>query len=178
MKKTLLLLFISLTFSRCSNVEEFKGIKNRQFASSVIDFSSHYTAVPGYTAVEALGENDVYPNYGDLPKAWSPLTQDNQREYLVLGFNPVQTVHTIEIYETYNPGAIDTIYIRHADTKKWEKVYSKPARTDLPAAARIFTIYFRETTYLVDAVRLALNSPAVEGWNEIDAVAISGQRAD
>ncbi|MBL7844704.1 MAG: hypothetical protein JNK44_12620 [Cyclobacteriaceae bacterium] len=176
MKKILLLLFIGLFFLKCSNVEEFSGIKIRQYASSVIDYSSHYTALPGYTVFEALGEENVYPNYGDLEKSWAPLTQDNQREYIVLGFEPYQTIHTIEIYETYNPGAIDTVFIRNAHTKKWEKIYAKPARTDLPKASRIFSIYFRETTYLVDAVRLALNSPAVEGWNEIDAVAISGQQ--
>ncbi|HRJ28343.1 MAG TPA: hypothetical protein PLV21_10995 [Cyclobacteriaceae bacterium] len=178
MKKTILLLFISSIILKCSTVEEFKGVKIRQYASSVINFSSHYTSLPGYTAYETLGEEDVYPDYGDLQKSWSPLTADDHREFIVLGFEPHQTIHTIEIFETYNPGAVDTVYIRNADTGKWQRIYSKPARTDLPKASRIFTIYMRETNYLVDAVRLALNSPAVEGWNEIDAVAISGQRAE
>jgi len=176
MKKTLLLLFIGSAILKCSNVDEFKGVKIRQYASSVIDYSSHYTSLPGYTVYEALGEENVYPNYGDLQKSWAPLTPDGQREYIVLGFEPHQTIHTIEIFETYNPGAIDTVFIRNANSGKWEKIYSKPAQTDLPKESRIFSIYFRETTYLVDAIRLALNSPAVAGWNEIDAVAISGQR--
>jgi hypothetical protein len=33
-----------------------------------------------------------------------------------------------------------------------------------------------ETPFFADAIRIAINSPKVEGWNEIDAVAITGQR--
>ncbi len=194
MKKTLLLLFISSAVFNCSNVEEFEGVSIRQYADNVIDFSSEWSPSPGvWSAARALGKENVYDEskpqngYGDNTNAWSSATADDQREYLVLGFDTLQTVHTIEIYETYFPGAIDTVYVRNASTQQWEKVYAKPAITDLPEVARIFSIYFRETTYLVDAIRIAINSPAVTdqldengneifGWNEIDAVAIGGQR--
>jgi hypothetical protein len=178
MKRIVFFFFITLLFSTCSEVEFLKGVPIRQYASEVIDFSSHYTNLPHYTAYEALGEENVFPNYGDLEFSWAPLTQDNQREFIVLGFETPQTIHTIEIYETYNPGAIDTVFVRNEGTGEWRKVYSKPARTDLPLESRVFAIYFQETTFLVDAIRLALNSPAVPGWNEIDAVAIGGQRKD
>lgn len=165
----------------CFEVTEFDGIPFRQYADHVIGFSSQYTAT-SWSANRALGKENVYPNYGDYTNAWSPFTADDNREYLVLGFDTVQTVITIEIYETWFPGAVDTVYLRNADTGKWNLIYSKPAQTNLPEAARIKSIYLVETQYLTDAIRIALNSPAVtadantEGWNEIDAIAITGQR--
>ncbi|MBX2962717.1 MAG: hypothetical protein KF687_09405 [Cyclobacteriaceae bacterium] len=175
MNKILLLFFIFLIFPKCSEVDEFKGVPFRQYADRVIDFSTQYTA-GNWSANQALGKENVYPVYDDDIRAWSPSTANGQREYLVLGFDTLQTIHTIEIYETWYPGAVDTVSIRNAGTQQWEKVYAKPAVTNLPEEARIFSIYLRETTYLIDAIRLALNCPAVDGWNEIDAVAITGQR--
>lgn len=175
MKRIVFFFFIALLFSTCSEVEFINGVPSRQYANTVIDFSSQYSS-NSWAANKALGEENVYPGYGDNTNAWASYTTDEQREFIVLGFETPQTIHTIEIFETYNPGAIDTVFIRNEATGQWRKVYSKPARTDLPPESRIFAIYFQETTFLVDAIRLALNSPAVPGWNEIDAVAIGGQR--
>lgn len=167
--------FIVCLLSTCSEVEEFEGIAFRQYTDSVINFSSQYTS-GNWSASQVLGKENVYPNYKDDVKAWSSLTENGQREHLVLGIDTLQTIHTLEIYETWYPGAIDTVYIRNEASGQWERIYSKPAITDLPEEARVFTIYIKETTYLVDAIRLAINSPEVDGWNEIDAVAFSGQR--
>lgn len=175
MRKALTLLFISVLLKSCSSIEVFHGKSIRQYATSVIDFSSQYSST-SWSANRALGKENVYPIYGDRVNAWASSTADEKREHLVLAFDTLQTVRTVEVYETWYPGAIDSLFIRNAETKKWVKIYSKPPVTDLPAEARIFTIYIKETTFLADAIRIAINSPAVEGWNEIDAVAISGQR--
>lgn len=175
MKKILFFFLITQLLFSCSEVEEFHGVAIRQYANFVIDFSSQYTAT-SWSANQVLGKENVHPDYGDNSSAWSPLTEDDQREYLVVGFDTAQTIHTIQIYETWYPGAIDTVSIRKENSDHWEIVYSRPALTDLPEKARIFSIYIRETSYLVDAVRIAINSPAIDGWNEIDAVAIRGQR--
>ncbi|MBN8652802.1 MAG: hypothetical protein J0L67_15320 [Cytophagales bacterium] len=168
------LIIISLLIG-CSDFEPFEGEKITQFASSVIDFSSQYH-ISNWHAIKSIGEPDLYPTYGDLPGAWASATPDNQREFLVLGFTEPQTVKKIEIYETYSPGAIDTIYLLDVNSEKWKIVYAKPAQTGLPAEARIFTIHLIETQYMANAIRLAINSPAVASWNEIDAVAITGQK--
>ena len=166
----------------CDELTEFNGVPIRQYADQVITFSSQYSAT-SWSANRTLGRENVYPNYGDNSNAWSPLTADSQREYLVLGFDTIQTVKRIEIYETWYPGAVDTVYLRNAVTGKWKLIYSKPAITDLPEEARIFKILLGES-FLVDAIRIAINSPAVSsdpdisGWNEIDAVAITGQRKE
>lgn len=89
----------------------------KQYASKVIRFSSQYTA-GNWAANKALGKENVYPNYGDITDAWASLTDDDQREFIELGFDTLQTVRTIQIFETYNPGAIDTIYLRDSSSKK------------------------------------------------------------
>jgi len=159
----------------CSDFVEFNGIPIRQYASKTIKYSSQYSS-GNWSAAKALGKEDVYPDYGEDLNAWASLTDDTQREFLELGFDTLQTVRTIEIFETYNPGAIDTVYLRDASLKKWKKVYAKSAVANLEKKSRIFSIYFIETDYFVDAIRIAINSPAVKDWNEIDAVAITGQR--
>jgi hypothetical protein len=82
-------------------------------------------------------------------------------------------VKKIQIYETYKPGAVDTIYLRNSETMEWNQVWSGTASA-AAAEARIFTVNITETNYTVDAIRIAINSPAVEDYNEIDAVAVSG----
>ncbi len=176
--KVKFILFLLLIFSgSCYELTVLEGEPIRQYASQVIAFSSQYTA-SNWSANRALGKENVYPKYGDNSNAWASLTQNGQREFLVLGFATPQTAKTIEIYETFNPGAIDTVYLRNADNGSWIKVYSKPAITDLPEQSRIFSIFLEEPTFYTDAVRLAINSPEVEGWNEIDALAITGKRKE
>jgi len=173
--KILSLFIFVLLLSGCSDFEEFEGVKIRQYATKVIRYSSQYSNT-SWAATRALGKENVYPIYGDNTHAWASLTDDDQREFLELGFDTLQTVKTIQLYETWNPGAVDSLYLRDASSKKWNLVYSKPAAKDLPEKSRIFSIYIIETPYFADAIRIAINSPAVASWNEIDAVAITGQR--
>lgn len=177
MKSKSLLPLLLVVFGGCVEVVKFSGVPIRQYASKVIAFSSQFSPT-SWSAAQALGEENVYPDYGDFNKAWASLKADENREFLVLGLDIPQTAKTIEIYETFNPGAVDSVFIRNADTGQWIKVYSKPVNTDIIQQERIFGIFLNETTFLIDAVRVAVNSPAVEGWNEIDAVAITGQREE
>lgn len=166
---------LGLIILSCSDFEEFKGIKIRQYPTNVIRFSSQFSTT-SWAATRALGKENVYPNYGDFANAWASLSADEEREFLELGFDTIQTVRSIEIYETFNPGAIDSIFLRDANSKKWNLVYAKPVVKNLPEKSRIFSIYLMETKYFSDAIRIAINSPAIPGWNEIDAIAITGQR--
>ncbi|MCU0431146.1 MAG: T9SS type A sorting domain-containing protein, partial [Cytophagaceae bacterium] len=59
--------------------------------------------------------------------------------------------------------------LRNAQTQTWEKVWEGTANA-APLVSRIFKVGFSETTFPADAIRIALNSPVVPGWNEIDAV--------
>ena len=174
-----ILLILPAIFSSCDEevTKVPEGTPIRQYADFVINQSSEYNTTGSWSAEQSLGKEDVYPNHGDYVNAWASYTADDGAEYLILGFDSVQTVRTIEIYETYNPGSIDTVSLRNAATGAWVKVYTRPAQT-LPEEARKLNIYFNETKFNVDAIRIDLNSLEVQGWNEIDAVAIGGFRKD
>ena len=75
------------------------------------------------------------------------------------------------MYETFNPGAIDTVFVKNPTTNQWVRVYAENA---MPAedSSRVLNITFPATTFPVSAIRIAMNSAIVPGFNEIDAVGI------
>ena len=140
-----------------------------RMAEQVPVYSSEYGG--GWAASQIIGLPDVYPNYGDKYGAWSSSTQDAQREFVECTFSSPKPISGLIIFETYNPGAIDTIYVRNPNTQEWEIVYSISASA-APAISRALGITFPATAFPVSAVRLAINSPAVPGYNEIDAIGL------
>lgn len=171
--------FLCVIFISCDPSDEDENsskipFNGARWADSVVGMSSeYYPAVPSWNAVEALGKPNVYPDYGDIAEAWTSQTQDGQREYLELGFfaNP-QQVASIAIFETYNPGAIDTLYVKNPNNNLWEVVWSDSAY-DRGDSSRIFIANFAKTSFNVSVIRIAINSPKVVSWNEIDAVALA-----
>jgi subtilase family serine protease len=143
-----------------------------RYADSVIAFSTQYTST-NWSAKQILGPPNTYPKYGDMATAWAPETQDFYREWINLSFRNPAPVQSIAIYETYNPGAIDTVYVKNPSTGQWQVVWSGTAAALPNPDSRIFLINFPVTSFNVGEVRLAINSPAVIGWNEYDAVGIS-----
>ena len=104
----------------------FLGQVNAQvcnYAIEVLDFSTQWNTT-SWSANQALGEFDVYPNYGDLVNSWASQSQDNQREYLELRFDNATPIDSIYVYETYNAGAIDTVYVKNPTMNTWEVVYT------------------------------------------------------
>jgi hypothetical protein len=142
-----------------------------RYADSVITFSSQYGSA-AWSAARILGAPDTYPRYGDINTSWSPRNKDSGREFIELYFSNPAPVSSIAIYETYNPGAVDTIYVKNPSTKKWEIVWFGTATALKIPVSRIFTVSFPQTTFNVSQVRIAINATAVPGWNEFDAVAL------
>lgn len=141
-----------------------------QFANTILGFSSQYST-NGWSAQKALGQPNVYPNYGDIAEAWATENPDNNREYLELGYADAKLINFIDIYETNAPGSIDTVYIKNPNTGLFEIVYTATAAPQPPVARKLH-ISFSTPAYPVAAIRIALNAAAVPEWNEIDAVGI------
>ncbi|MDH3650884.1 MAG: T9SS type A sorting domain-containing protein, partial [Saprospiraceae bacterium] len=146
------------------------GSKITRFANSVIDVSSEFSTL-GFGATRALGSPDLYPDHGTSSNQWIPGTADEQREYIVLGFSNPAPVNFIDIYETLNPGAVDTVYVKNPGSGNFEVVYTNTATVG-DTVGTINHITFDTTAFNVSEVRIALNSPAVIGFNGIDAVGI------
>lgn len=139
------------------------------YADSVISFSSQYSAF-NWSANQTLGYPNAYPSYGDIITAWAHSTADGQREFIELNFNNPMPIDSIWIYETWYGGSVDTIYVLNPTTSNWEVVYSGAVAP--VTSASIFKVGFPMTTFNVSTIRIAMDSPSVFGWNEIDAVAI------
>lgn len=144
--------------------------KSTRFANAVIAYSSQNSNVL-YSALQALGSPDVYPSSASSPNNWTSKSPDGQREFLELGFSNAAPINYVDIFETANPGAIDSVFVKNESTGVWSSVYTSTAKP-ATGTAKINHITFGLTTFNVSAVRLAINSPVVSGYNSIDAVSI------
>lgn len=126
-----------------------------------------------YSALQATGFNDT--TWGaDLPTAWVSLEPDAGIETLELTYAYPVVPHAVAIYETYTPGAVIGIEVYDSANDAWVTVWEGEAAAteDL---ARIFEPALAPVDFRTDTVRLTLDTAAVSGWNEIDAVQLFGR---
>ena len=141
-----------------------------RWATGVVAVSSQYHT-PEWSAEQALGYPNTYPQYGDRPTAWASQTPDGQREFIELSFDDPAPINYVLVVETLCPGAIDSVYTWNPNSSHYDLAWSGSAKPAL-AAATLWSVTFPTTTYPVSRIRISLNSPAVPSWNEVDAVAI------
>jgi hypothetical protein len=142
------------------------------WASSVRGFSSQYSP-SSWSATQVLGAPNVWPGSGDNANAWASQGADDRDEWLEVGFERAGRISAVEIFETFNPGAIDRVELITATGK------TILARLDqlgdigglhAPAMKRIATTAC--TSEPIVAVRVHVGSTRVPGWNEIDAIGV------
>ncbi|MEJ7913420.1 MAG: hypothetical protein WKF70_09720, partial [Chitinophagaceae bacterium] len=146
------------------------GSINARFANRVLQYSSQNGNVQ-YSADMTLGAPDVYPLHGPYTASWVSRTADGQREFLELQFAGAAKINFIDIYETFNPGAIDTVFVKNA-SNQFVQVYSRTASSTPGNVSNKKRITFPLTTFPVSEIRIALASNITTGYNAIDAVAI------
>ncbi|MGN6417748.1 MAG: T9SS type A sorting domain-containing protein [Pseudobacter sp.] len=146
-----------------------------RYATGVVNFSSQYSTT-GWSAEQTLGAPNTV-GCGDVSTSWASASSDGRREFLELSFDNPAPVNRIFIYETLSPGAIDTVYVFNPNTQAYEKVYEATAAAST-LCPQVFTINFALTSFPVDRIRIAINSPAVAGYNEIDAAAIANYSSE
>ena len=128
----------------------------------------------GWGPEQATGEPDAYSRTtgGDYQSAWASKTEDNQREWLELTYPRQIKAIGIDVYETFNPGAIDKVTVFDAGGEEkiaWEGIDPTPA--GIAGGKGVSNIRFA-TPVETQRIRLHLDSPKVKGWNEIDAVGL------
>ena len=146
------------------------GSKTITYANEVVSVSSEFSNV-NYSATQALGSPNIYPNHNFDAKQWIGSTTDSQREFIILRFPDPGPINYIDIYETLNVGAVDTVYVKNPGTGNFEVVYMDTAMLG-DTFARINHISFDTTTFDVSEIRIAVASDSIQGYNGIDAVAI------
>ncbi|MEJ7600194.1 MAG: hypothetical protein WKG01_19960 [Kofleriaceae bacterium] len=134
------------------------------WASTVRGFSTQYTE-DAWSARQVLGAPDVYPGTGDHEHAWASETADDRAEWLEVGFAQPRAISGVELYETFNPGAVGRVELITTTGRRIEVAVDRQqtARHLVPVTC---------TSEPIAAVRVHLDSKAVEGWNEIDAIGV------
>lgn len=141
-----------------------------QWATSA-EASSQY-GDEDWSAQQATGEPDALEG-GDTPTAWAAAVADSEAESLVLAFDAPVIPAGIEIYESYNPGAIARIEVLDPNTDEWVVVWEGTAETAGEDTA-VFSPALTAVDFAISQVRLTIDEPAIVGWNEIDAVKLIG----
>ncbi len=148
-----------------------------QYATSVIAFSSEFTASPGpWSSTQALGAPNT-PTYGDISTAWSPLNQDGppNPEFLTLGYTTPVYANAVSVRENLSNGFVTQIDL--LDTNNVLHTVFGPGGVDTSPSNILadFVVSFPTTAYLVKGVKVYVDPTHVLGdWEEIDAVQLSG----
>ncbi len=133
--------------------------------------SSQYSD-DSWSAQQMVGEPDT-PEPGDTGTAWAAATPDLQIETLLLTYAQAVVPTGIEIYESYNPGAVTRIELLDPASDEWVVVWEGLADTAGEEIA-VFSPALVPADFAATQVRLTVDEPALPGWNEIDAVKLIG----
>lgn len=118
---------------------------------------------------QLIGEPDT-GGYGDQTSAWASLSQDGQEEWILVDFDETVTPASIEVYETYNPGALTKACIIDPVGREVE-VWKGTDPTQPPAAGGVSKIPV-STIWPTRQVKIYLDSVNTPGWNEIDTIGL------
>ncbi len=142
-----------------------------QWASSAIAWSSQHGS-SNWSAAQAVGAPNVSA-YGDNSKAWTPSTQNNSTpEYLTLGYATPVYASGVTIRESCGNGFVTKVEVRNASTSAFETVWIG-MDISTPNTLADFSVSFAQRSYLVDAVRITIDTNrSTSSWEEIDAVSL------
>ncbi len=138
------------------------------WASSVRGFSTQYSA-GSWSAQQVLGPPDVFPASGDQVKAWASLGADDRPEWLEVGFDRPTAISGVHIFETFNPGAVGRVELI---TSTGRTIEAQATGSALGQGSVNRSVTVSCTSEPIVAVRVHVDSVAVAGWNEIDAIGV------
>jgi len=148
----------------------------QQYADSVISYSSQYNTTD-YSAQQILAKHDAWPACAPAGKKWSPLTADAGREFIEVWMRFPSRINGFRIFQAnstsspgYGGGAVDTVYVRNANTGEWSTIDQKTA-TAVTCQEMLYEKFFTTTSFPVDPIRIAVNTE-LPGWQEYDAICV------
>ena len=145
-------------------------------AGSAIDqWASDATASSEYgndswSAGQATGAPDT-TSYGDYSTAWAPDVLDGGIEWIELTYDVAVIPERVTVWETSGNGFVTLIEAWDDASGGWLTLWQ--GADDSPAAVHGFSPPLEPTEAATRRVRISVDT-AVEGWNEVDAVELSG----
>jgi hypothetical protein len=128
----------------------------------------------GWSPQQATGKPDAYcyKTGFDCHLAWASASEDDETEWLELTWDAEIETIGVDVYETFNPGALNRVVAFDAKGKEiadWKG--TDPTPKDTPKGKGISKIRFDKSVKTAK-IRLYLDSPKFPGWNEVDAVGL------
>ena len=145
-----------------------------QWASTVRGFSSEYSPA-NWSANRVLGAPDVFPAHGDLVNAWASRGADDADEWIEVGYAQPTRIRAIDVFETYNPGAVTAIEMITASGQHITAYQGAPSANG--QLSNNLHVDVACTDEPIVAVHVRLASRQVSGWNELDAIGVSACHA-
>jgi hypothetical protein len=133
------------------------------------DLAEKPTPMRGWGPEQAIGPPDT-PAAGDFTSAWASLTPDGQDEWLLLEYAEPVVPSAILVHETYNPGALVRVTVFKLDGEEVD-VWTGKDPTAQGSGKGVSEIVV-DVPFKTNRIKLYLDSKAVAGWNEIDAVGV------
>ena len=128
---------------------------------------------PSWSIDQILGAPDTM-GFGDISTAWASATPDGREEWVVVEFPNTVEATQVHVRETHCPGAVTRIYSVDMTGKEilvWQGTDPLAGKQLAGGVAKIVFKHSARTRRL----RIVLDSGAIAGWNEIDAVALIGK---
>jgi hypothetical protein len=141
-----------------------------QWASSATATSEYGN--PSWAAAQAVGVPDTN-RCGDITTAWASATSTG-KDRLTLSYAQAVRPTQVNVFETYNPGAITSISLVRADGDGEIRISDSADSSDTPCPG-VFTVDLPDDMPLVNGVTLHLDQALTGSWNEIDAVELVGR---
>ncbi len=138
--------------------------------------SSEY-GTDSWSAQQATGAPDTAVQ-SDSGTAWAAANADGEDlETLELTYeHPVKPSY-VNIYESYNPGAVIRIEAYNEEEEEWSTLWEGEDESvgESGAATVIFSPALEVIDFATNKLRITLDNGAVAGYNEIDAVELVGR---
>ncbi|MGM0576186.1 MAG: hypothetical protein ACQEXJ_10700 [Myxococcota bacterium] len=138
------------------------------WASEAVGASSQY-GTDGWQPSQATGAPDLWPTMADDRRAWASEEADAGEEWLAVRLSEPTKATNVFVVESFNPGAVVRVEAGEGPDREvlWQGE-AAPVTDEQPSILRIDLPQPR----VLETLRVVLDSDAVEGWNEIDAVGI------
>lgn len=120
-----------------------------------------------YEPVQATGEPNAAAEGRDSAMAWCPATENGGEEWLLLDYGEGIDTRMVRVVANYQPGAVVQL-VSLAEAGAGITLWSGPAARESAGFVQEITVTPRK----VERLRVVLDTAAVEGWNEIDAVGL------